>query len=231
MRKGLAGLLAAGGITAAALQGCATQKQIDDSYQRGMQTGYKIGNQGGIEKGREEQYNLMNRPTANTLIGRNYETGQLEYGRLDLNFNGNSYENYKSGKQSIPDVIIMSDLRGIAESSGILDKVSRKPYLDMLWRGQVPAVLITTEEGKKKLDEDEEFQRTLEQYLPPFSYAVKIVSKEEFSTTDPWEHIKDGTYKMGNYVPAKIRPIKLGGLDFLFQNNPLRITNFPENKD
>lgn len=161
----------------------------------------------GVNKGKEEQYNLMKNRTNGPLFMRDSESGSLIYGRFDILFDGTPYASWQKGRSAPSDIIIISDLRGVTEPKEDLAKLNGKAYNDLLWRGKVPFVVMTSPEGEKRWQEDEDIQRLVERYLPPFSYKIKVIPTDKFQTVDPWEHIKDDRtepFTPGEYTPAKI---------------------------
>jgi hypothetical protein len=210
MRKGLAGLLAAGGLAVSALPGCVSNTTLNTKINEALNTGYKIGHESGKREGREDQYNQMKGRVTGPLFVRESDTHELVYGRIDVLFDGNSYPDYLKSRSTPSDLIIMSDLRNIDEPEGMMEKMNGRAYSDLLWRGQVPTMVVTSAEGKERLDNDPKVQALLGRYLPPHSsaYTVKIVPAEQLRTVDPWEYTKGDLAKVatrkGTYQPGRI---------------------------
>lgn len=202
-RQGLIGLLA-GTLIGAGLGTTLTLKpSYESGLKQGISEGYEKGHNEGLAKCNQIQYVLSN--TAGPYFMRDSETGKLKYARFDILFDGQSFDDYLNSRMPPSSVIIMSDLRGIKEIGEDTDKLHGKAYLDMLWRGAVPAVILTSEENEETWKTDDNAQRLVEQYLPPHTkYEIRIVPKEEFQTVDPWQQIEKDTPIKGTYRPSSI---------------------------
>lgn len=229
MRKGLAGLLAAGGLTAGALSGCISNKTLNSRVNDALNTGYKIGYRSGLEKGLDEGYAGAAAYSDPWVLPD--VDGSLLKGGVNVMFDGHKYENYIKGRMTPPDVQIVCDLRGIAEPKlgyNENNKFWKRDVQNLIWREGLPkgaVAIYTSEEGKRRWDQEERVQNIMGRIVPASSnYPIIIVPHETLGKIDYSEKLirsrRPGSYE---FIPGHLT---------LPETLPAEttVTNVPEDK-